>query len=139
MCETEFSVTKFMPIYDPGVHTGTPFLLKPKAKATMQGKQALFTHQGVEQSAEDRRTGARLVTLKKRVHVVDYIVDKLGVRPSLCLMVSSPYYVSRLLIKEQTVLLFCFWSCEIHSQDSQSGCFLLYREIFSHSFVDTNY
>ena len=60
MCETEFCATKSIPFCDCGAHTRATFLLKPKAKLTMQGKQALFTN---------------LVTLKKRVHVVNYIVN----------------------------------------------------------------
>ena len=56
--------TKSIPFCDPCVHTETIFLLKPKAKVTMQGKQALFTNQVVEQAAEDRRKDTRLVTLK---------------------------------------------------------------------------
>ena len=60
MCTTEFCATKSIPFCDPGVHTGTTFLLKPKPNTTMP--------------VEDRRKGARLVTIKKRVHVVIYVV-----------------------------------------------------------------
>ena len=35
MCETEFCTTKSIPFCDHGVHTGTLFLLKPKATITM--------------------------------------------------------------------------------------------------------
>ena len=50
----------------------------------MQGKQALFTNLVVEQATEDRRKGTRLVTLKKRVHIFNYIVSY-GVGKSTCL------------------------------------------------------
>ena len=51
MCETEFLATKSIPYCDPGVHTGTTLLFKPKANTSMP--------------VEDRGKGARLVTLKK--------------------------------------------------------------------------
>ena len=64
MHETEFCSSKSIPFCDPGAHTGTMFLLKPKANITMP--------------VEDRGIGARFVTLKKRVHVVNCVcgVDK---------------------------------------------------------------
>ena len=80
MGETEFCATKPILLCDPGVHVGTIFPLKPKAKVTMQGKQALFTNQVVEQATEDRR----LLALKKGVPVVKYIVNY-GVDKSICL------------------------------------------------------
>ena len=41
----------------------------------MQGKQALFTSQVVEQAADNTRKGTRLETLKKGVPVLSYIVN----------------------------------------------------------------
>ena len=80
MGETEFCATKPILLCDPGAHVGTIFLLKPKVKVTMQGKQALFTNQVVEQATEDRI----LVTLTKGAPVVKYIVNY-GVDNSICL------------------------------------------------------
>ena len=55
------------------------------AKISMQQKQALLTNRVLEQQAsEDKRKGARLVTLKKRIQVVNYIVNY-GVDKSTCL------------------------------------------------------
>ena len=75
ICETEFCATKCIPFCDPDVPTGTILLLKPKTKASMQRKQALFTNQVLEQAAEDTRQGARLVTLQKIIHIVNYIAN----------------------------------------------------------------
>ena len=43
-------------------------------QCTKQGKQALFTNEVVEEAEEDRE-GAIPMPLKKRVHVVHYVVD----------------------------------------------------------------
>ena len=61
MCETEYCAIKSIPFSDPGVHTGTTVLLKPKASITMP--------------VEERGKGATIVTLKKKVHVVNYVVN----------------------------------------------------------------
>ena len=61
LCETEFGATKTISIYDPSVHPGITFLLKLKATIPIP--------------AEDRGKGIRLVTLKKRIHVVNYVVN----------------------------------------------------------------
>ena len=44
-------------------------------KITISGIQALVTNQVVEQAVEDRGKNVRLVTLKKSVHVVNYVVN----------------------------------------------------------------
>ena len=61
MCETELCATNTIPIYYTGVNPGTTILLKPKANITMP--------------VEDKEKGTRLVPLKKRVHVVNYVVN----------------------------------------------------------------
>ena len=51
MHETEFCSSKSIPFCDPGAHTGTMFLLKPKANITMP--------------VEDRGIGASLSPSRK--------------------------------------------------------------------------